>query len=113
MNTEYTDLEIEFGFGQFVERANNLVDKYQKKNFPNLDREEITVQPGRTYWKLVTNGRVYGFVRKSDGAILKAASWRAPYVKGNNYVRGYVTDSDFGAHAAAPYGVKYKTGAGA
>ena len=118
MSTEYTDLEIEFGFEQFVEGVNSLVDEYRKENFPNLDREEITVQPGRTYWKLVTapacggSGRLYGFVRKSAGAILKAASWRAPYVKGNNYVRGYVTDSDFGAHAATPYGIRYQSGAG-
>ena len=110
--TEYTKLEIEFGLEQFVERANTLVSEYRKKNFPNLDREEITVKPGRAYWKLVKNMTVYGFVRKSDGAILKAASWRAPYVKGNNYVRGYVTDSDFGTHAATPWGIRYQTGAG-
>ncbi len=89
--TEYTELEIEFGLEQFVERANTLVSEYGKKNFPNLDFEQITVKPGRAYWKLVKNMTVYGFVRKSDGAILKAA---------------------FGAHAATPYGIRYQTGAG-
>ena len=112
MNIQYTDLEIEFGFEKFVEKVNELLSEHFDKNYPNLDKERVTVRPGRTYWKLQANNRVYGFVRKSDGAILKAASWRAPYVKGNNYVRGYVTDSDFGAHAATPWGIKYQTGAG-
>jgi hypothetical protein len=110
--TEYTKLEIEFGLEQFIEKVNELVNEYYKKNFSNLEPETVSLAGGRTYWKLVKNATVYGFVRKSDGAILKAASWRAPYVKGNNYVRGYVTDSDFGAHAATPYGVRYQSGAG-
>jgi len=110
--TEYTKLEIEFGLEQFIEKVNELINEYYKNNFPNQEPKVIAIRGGRTYWKLATNGRVYGFVRKSDGAILKAASWRAPYVKGNNYVRGYVTDSDFGVHTATPYGIRYQTGAG-
>ena len=109
---EYTELEIKFGLEQFIKKVNELITEHYKNNFSNLEPEVIALRPGRTYWKLATNGRVYGFVRKSDGAILKAASWRAPYVKGNNYVRGYVTDSDFGLHAATPYGIRYQTGAG-
>ena len=112
MTTEYTQLEIEFGLEQFIEKVNELVNEYYKNNFSNLEPETVSLAGGRTYWKLVKNTTVYGFVRKSDGAILKAASWRAPYIKGKNYVRGYVTDSDFGAHAATPYGIKYQTGAG-
>ncbi len=112
MTTEYTQLEIEFGFEKFVQKVNDLVDAHYQKNYPNLDRHPVIVNPGRKYWKLITERRVYGFVRKSDGAILKAANWNAPYVKGKNYVRGYVTDSDFGIHAATPYGIKYQTGAG-
>ena len=80
--------------------------------FPTLKPCYIEVQPGSTYWKIVKvdghNGgqSVFGFVRKADGAILKAAGWKAPYVRGNNYVRGYVMEDDAIAKAT-PYGIVY------
>ena len=40
------------------------------------------------------------------GDILKAATWKAPYTRGNNYVRGYVMEDDALAKTT-PYGVVY------
>ena len=110
--TQYTELEIEYAFEAFVGEVRELVAHHYKTQFPNLPPEEITVNEGRTYWKLVKAreggqaASVYGFVRKADGAILKAANWRAPNVKGPSAIRGYVMQ-DNAIKAATPYGIIY------
>jgi len=110
--SQYTDLEIEFHFEAFIEGIKEKVAAHFANDFPTLKPCYIEVQPGSTYWKIVKvdghNGgqSVFGFVRKADGAILKAAGWKAPYVRGNNYVRGYVMEDDAIAKAT-PYGIVY------
>ena len=110
--SEYSELEIEFAFEAFVEGIKEKVAAHYANDFPTLKPNVIEVQPGRTYWKIVKvdghNGgqSVYGFVRKADGAILKAATWKAPYTRGNNYVRGYVMEDD-ALNKTTPYGVVY------
>ena len=37
-----------------------------------------------------TNGSIHCFVEKTTGDIYKPATWRAPYTKGNNAVRGNI-----------------------
>ena len=39
-----------------------------------------------------TKGSIHCFVDKNNGDIYKAATWRAPYTKGNNAVRGSIYD---------------------
>ena len=39
------------------------------------------------------NGSIHCFVEKTTGDIFKPASWRAPYTKGNNAVRGNIFDT--------------------
>ena len=110
--SEYSDAEIEFHFEAFVEGVKEIVAAHFANDFPSLKPNTIEVQPGRSYWKIVkvdghNNGQsVFGFVRKADGAILKAATWKAPYTRGNNYVRGYVMEDD-ALNKATPYGVVY------
>ena len=110
---EFSDLEIEAAFEVFVEQINEKLEEHYRVRFPSLTPETVHVQAGRAYWKLVKgtaagkNQSVYGFVRKSDGAILKAATWRAPYTRGNNYVRGYVMQ-DNAIDATTPYGIIYQ-----
>ena len=109
--------EIEYAFETFVENCQQMVNKHFAKNYANLTPPEIGVHPGRTYWKIVKQdpeehggGRqcsVYGFVRKSDGAIFKAASYKAPYTKGGSAIRGYVNDGANGMDSATPYGIVY------
>ena len=38
------------------------------------------------------NGSIHCFVDKNTGDIYKPASWKAPYTKGNNAVRGSIYD---------------------
>ena len=39
-----------------------------------------------------TNGHICCFVNRHTGDIFKPATWRAPYLKGNNAVRGNIFD---------------------
>ena len=110
MNDEYSQEEIKYAFEHFVSEARDLVSHYMNKNFPTLPEDIIEVKEGSVYWKIIkTTGAsrtVYGFVRKSDGAIFKAASWSAPYTKGKSAIRGYVTD-EFAKNTLTPYGIIY------
>ena len=111
MNEEYSQEEINYAFEHFVSAAAALVTKYMSKNFPTLPIDIIEVQEGSVYWKIIkrvgASRTVYGFVRKKDGAIFKAAGWKAPYTRGKSAVRGYVTD-EFAKNTLTPYGIIYE-----
>lgn len=102
--------EIEYAFETFVEGVQKVVDEHYSSN-QYLSPPTISARGGSKYWKVVRveqNGEsVFGFVRKEDGAILKAASWRAPFTKGPSAIRGYVTDPNNGLSSVTPYGVVY------
>ena len=103
--------EIEYAFEIFVEGIQNKLNEHYAQH-SNLTPPTVSVRGGSKYWKVVTdqdgNGySVFGFVRKEDGAILKPASWRAPFVKGPSAIRGDVTDSLNGMGSVSPYGVVY------
>ena len=102
--------EIEYAFETFVEGVQQLVNEHYSDRL-YLTAPKIAVRGGSKYWKLVRREQhgdsVYGFVRKEDGAILKAASWSAPFVKGPSAVRGYVTDPQNGMSSVDWHGVGY------
>jgi len=118
----YDQEDIELAFEYFVTSAQDIVDEYMNNRFPMLPRPAVEVRPGKVYWKMVKvteqdgpnrpysepikSEYVYGFVRKSDGAIFKAASFKAPYTKGPSAVRGYVTD-EWAKSTLTPHGVIY------
>tara|TARA_R100001129_G_C5277305_1_gene235829 strand:+ start:296 stop:682 length:387 start_codon:yes stop_codon:yes gene_type:complete len=118
----YDQEDIEMAFEHFVLCAQSIVDEYMETRFPRLPKPEVEVRPGKVYWKMVKvtkeNGPnrpysepinseyVYGFVRKCDGAIFKAASAKAPYTKGPSAIRGYVTD-EWASSTLTPHGVIY------
>ena len=110
--------EIEYAFETFAAGCDIIVKGYTREKFPTLPLEGVSIVPGRVYWKLVrgpvnvpqsgfSHCSVFGFVRKSDGAIFKAASWKAPFVKGPSAIRGYVTDPNNGLSSITVYGVVY------
>ena len=79
--------EIEYAFETFVEGIQNKLNEHYAQHLSNLTPPTVSVRGGSKYWKVVTNFypsgySAFGFVRKEDGAILKPASWRAPFVKG-------------------------------
>ena len=107
----FTQEEIEFGIEKYVEGVREKILKHYEEQLPNLTPCSVRVDEGRVYCKVVKYepGKNYGtsvhsFIRKADGAILKAASWRAPAL---NHARGFVTEADYGLHCANEFGVQY------
>ena len=78
---------------------NKQMDNYQAVGLAEGFIEAESEEDGRA--------SVFGFVRKSDGAIFKAASWKAPFVKGPSAIRGYVNDPNNGLSSVTAYGVVY------
>ena len=113
-NVDYSEEEIEMAFEYFVHKAQEIYDEYMENNFPSLSKNILSVDNGSKYWKVVSEGtgdeegrrHVYGFVRKSDGAIFRAASWSAPQTKGKNAVRALVTD-EWATGVLTPHGIAY------
>ena len=113
--TEHSEIEIEYAFETFIQKVQAKVNDYYASNYSNLTPPTIAVHPGRVYWKVVKeegeglgiNCSVYGFVRKSDGAIFKAANWKAPYTKGASAIRGNVCDNSNGMNATTEHSIRY------
>jgi hypothetical protein len=90
---------------EFVAYVQALSDKHYKDNFENLTPTKFTVDMGQRYARIVKTDSgdsrsVYCFVDKSNGDILKAASWRAPakHARGNIYNKGtWIHMSPYGA----------------
>jgi hypothetical protein len=93
--------------GNYLNVVRELIDKYWTYNDFHHERPQVGVEPGRVYDKVVKYGSqsmVHSFVRKSDGAILKAKSWRGPDTK---HVRGSIYADDGGRSAITWTGAKY------
>ena len=75
----------------------NAHEYYKKTTMTH--RPVFKTDGGRKYIKIKSfetkdsNGSICCFVESTTGDIYKAATWRAPYTKGNNAVRGNIFDS--------------------
>ena len=78
---------------KMINRIDEQYGKYYEKTLTNLTYEPITINKGRRFDKLVQGGSVYCFVEKSTGDVYKAQTWKQPYTKGNNCVRGSIYDT--------------------
>lgn len=89
-------------FFSFLKDCQLMINKHYTENFSNLTPAELSYSKGRKYIKIVSNSQnhksVWAFVDKTNGDILKAASWAAPakHARGNifdenpiNYVGPY------------------------
>ena len=74
----------------FLEMVTENTNLYYKTNLSILTPPTFINKGGRKYDKIVSGGSVYCFVEKDSGNVYKPASWRAPYSKGNNPVRGNI-----------------------
>ena len=102
---------------------NEAMDKFCKKlnencksevdRFNHIDSVEFKPSGGRKYIKIKSfetnvftnhetgmktlredkNGRIHCFVERTTGNIFKPATWKAPFIKGKNSIRGNVFDS--------------------
>ena len=77
---------------KMVHRIDEQYGKYYKKTLTNLSYKPITINKGRRFDKLVQDNSVYCFVEKQTGDVYKSATWKQPYTKGRNCVRGNIYD---------------------
>jgi len=78
-------MSYEVALQRFIEALTNREKVHNKMNYPSLTPATFSVNPGRVFDKVVSNRQgsrsVYAFIRRSDGAIVKPASWNAPEPK--------------------------------
>jgi len=117
-------VEVEEELPRFLKRLNAFRHEYETSHSRDLALSSDLHLPasvchyerGRTYVKIVAaftaecfSPHIFGFIRLADGAILKPASWKAPYTRGIHAVRGYIFDEDVSI-ACDYYGVRYYRG---
>ena len=78
---------------KMIDRIDEQYGEYYEKTLPNSTYTPITINKGRRFDKLVQGGSVYCFVEKSTGDVYKSQTWKQPYTKGNNCVRGSIYDT--------------------
>ena len=78
---------------KMIDRIDEQYGQYYKKTLTNLTYSPITVNKGRRFDKLVQDNSVYCFVEKQTGDVYKSQTWKQPYTKGNNCVRGSIYDT--------------------
>ena len=91
----YMDNKDEYSkaMSEFMGRIDEQYGEYYRKTLTALKYEPIRVNRGRRFDKLIQGGSVYCFVEKNTGNVFKPASWKAPYLKGNNSIRGSIYDT--------------------
>ena len=96
----------------FVLGAQNKIDEHYYKNLSNLTLKRLTVEVGRRYVKIVVidgygsrfeSRSAHSFVDKTNGDVLKAASWRSPA----KHARGNIFNDDNGLGGITAYGARY------
>ena len=121
-----SELEIEHCIEMLVpELQKKIAEKFEKYRSPSqivgkhfLSESAIPrlkIKKGRVYWKLILENQdsfggvsksVYGFIRRNDGAIYRAATWKQPETRTVKAIRGYVTDEhaeDYFTHHGVIY----------
>ena len=116
------DASIDREIQAFANEVQKMVDRHDKKVFEEsglwqqamdqgaLHYRNITLTWGRRYAKLVQENyagggsrQVFCFVDRTNGDILKAASWKKPA----KHARGNVMDRAQRGRSVGPYGANY------
>lgn len=90
----------------FIEGAQSIITDYFEKNFPILDVPTLEHNNGRRYYRVerIDNQRsVHAFIDRTNGDVLKAASWKAPA----KHARGNIFDENNGLSSMGPHGPAY------
>jgi len=124
--SEYSELEIEHTLNELLPQIQAKVNiNYSQHASPQIvmgktflsesNPPVLTVQKGRVYYKLILENQndfggnsasVYGFIRRKDGAIFRAATWKKPETRTKSAIRGHITD-EYCIDYFTAYGVTY------
>lgn len=98
---------------EFVEFANKTVSDHRDRLAPNLPVVTLLIEWGPRFARIVRDEggpmhrSAFGFVDRTNGDILKSASWKAPAAG----ARGNVLDRSTWAGSHSPYGMTYRRAA--
>jgi len=126
INTSHSELEIKYILDGLLPQIQAKVNiNYEQvarpqiivgKTFLSESRPPVlAVQKGRVYYKLILENQndfggnsasVYGFIRRKDGAIFRAATWKQPETRTKTAIRGHITD-EYCIDYFTAYGVTY------
>ena len=106
--TDFTQEQFNDALTTFVGGCQDIVTENDKQYDSAKFNSKITVNAGRRYVKLVKSDAfqsrsVYCFVDRTNGNVLKAASWKAPA----KHARSNILNEDNGLGAMGPYGAAY------
>ena len=110
--------EIDWHFNRFIGLIQKMQDDEDRLSVRD-ERKQVRIEKGRVYWKTMIDhydqwsgptSRIFGFVRRKDGAIFRAATWRAPETRTKTAIRGYVYD-EHPEEYFTQYGIIYAQGA--
>ena len=99
-------------FQTWLTGANKVLEDHRQAVHPNLTKELLVASEGERYIKITRvregqiGGSAYGFIDRTNGDVLMAASWRAPA----KHARGNVLQPDNGLDCVGPYGIAYLRG---
>ena len=85
-----------------------MIEDYFRAKFQNLVPSQLYLEEGSRYFRVVcttdgANRSAWAFIDKTNGDILKSASWKAPA----KWARGNLLDKDGGMKSMGPYGPAY------
>jgi|TARA_Y100000389_G_C17402826_1_gene486335 hypothetical protein len=110
--------EIDWHFERFIGIIQKMQDTGDRSPVAGLDWKQVRVEKGRVYWKIFVDkydewsgrtSKIFGFVRRKDGAIFRAATLKAPETRTKSAIRGYVYD-DHPEEYCGKYGIIYAEG---
>ena len=93
-------------FEIFFEGCKKINFDYMDREFPSLQKEDFSYRKGRRYIKVIRGGSVHCFVDRTNGDVLKAASWSTPA----KHARGNIFDAYNGLEHMNEYGPAYLRG---
>ena len=110
--------EIDWHFERFIGLIQKMQDDEDRLSVRD-ERKQVRVEKGRVYWKIFVDtydewsgqrSQIFGFVRRKDGAIFRAATYKAPETRTKSAIRGYVYD-EHPEEYFTKYGIIYAEGA--
>ena len=104
--------QISVDFVNWLNACNTLLTEYMAKLYPNNPKEHLEAVQGSRYIKVVKcneagqKGAAWAFIDRTNGDILKPASWAAPA----RHARGNLFDEHKGMAHISAYGPAYLRG---
>ena len=103
-----TELEVEYALESLITKLEAGILNEEATQYSFIHSQWIEVKKGRTYYRLVRvrkhhnsnfflgpeQYRTFAFIRKSDGAIFRAATKNKPETRTKSAIHGYVTDEN-------------------